>query len=145
MVQPLHREVVPPQFAERNEFIAEATFLAYFAVDYGTTAVLGQYSPTRSSVLDAVYIKFMLTFAKNHPNLDLELSNVLNERLTMYGIAYHFHTKDMLDRVCMIAGTFCKLNEGKTQDPDMIVKAGVHFVAIVDRVKKFLNSVNLVY
>ena len=77
--------------------------------------------------------------------MDLELSNVLNERLTMYAIAYHFHPKDMVDRVCMIAGTFCKLNEGRTQDPDLIVKAGVHFVAIVDRVKKFLNSVNLVY
>lgn len=77
LVQPLHREVVPPQFAERNEFIAESTFLAYFAVDYGTTAVLGQYSPTRSSVLDAVYIKFMLTFAKNHPDLDLGLPHLI--------------------------------------------------------------------
>lgn len=51
LVQPLHREVVPPQFAERNEFIAESTFLDYFAVDYGTTAVLGQYNPKRNDVL----------------------------------------------------------------------------------------------
>ncbi|MFH1718892.1 MAG: hypothetical protein ABIF19_16170 [Planctomycetota bacterium] len=146
LVQPLHREVVPPQFTERNEFMAEATFLAYFAVDYGTTAVLGQFNTKRSAVLDAVYIKFMLTFAKDHPNLDLELSNILNERLTMYSGAYHFHrAKDMWDRVCMIAGTFCKLNEGRTQDPDLIVKAGVHFAAIVDSVRKFFDSVNLVY
>jgi hypothetical protein len=144
-LQPLHREIETPRFVERDEFKAEATFLAYFAVDYGTTTVLGQCSAERDAVLDAVYMKFMSAFGKEDFDCSLELSNVLNGRLAMYAGAYHYPTEDMWDRVCMIAGTFAKLNEGRTQDPDLIVKTGVHFVAIADSVRKFFNSFDLVY
>jgi hypothetical protein len=144
-LQPLRMEVKSNQFVERT-FLIEATFLAYFAVDYATAAVLGLYNPTRGALLDAVRGKLIFHLPKENPELCFVLSDALNDRLTMYATAYHFHTKDMSDRVCMIAGTFSRLiNEGGTIDPDLTVKAGVHFVEIVDRVKKFLNSVNLVY
>jgi hypothetical protein len=145
-LRPLHRQVETTQLLQKSDFLTEATFLAYFAVDYATAAALGQHNAARSAIMDSVYVKFMLALAKDNVDLGHALTNLLNERLTMYSIAYHFHTEDMSDRVCMIAGTFSKLiNEGRPIDPDLTVKAGVHFVEIVDRVKKFLNSVNLVY
>ncbi|MBN1506588.1 MAG: hypothetical protein JW955_07070 [Sedimentisphaerales bacterium] len=143
-VRPLRRELETTELVERT-FLIEATFLAYFAVDYATAVVLGQHNPTRGALLDAVHGKLIFCLPKESPDLCFVLSDALNDRLTMYSIAYHFRTKDMPDRVCMIAGTFSKLvNEGRSIDPDLTVKAGVHFVEIVDRVNKFLSSVNLV-
>lgn len=144
-LQPLHKEVETVQFVERTNFITEATFLAYSAVDYATASVLGQHNPTRSAILDSVYIKFMSTVAKDNTDFGLALTDVLNERLTMYALAFHAPHAQAMESLCLIGATFSKLNEGRTTDPDIVVKAGVHFAAIVDHVKKFLNSVNLVY
>jgi len=149
-LKPLHREIETSLFIDRDTFILEAIFLSCFAVDYGTTSVLGQYNPDRDKILDVsrYYIMGGLGY-----DLADKFSNALNERLAIYTIAYHhINNKEakamgmttMEYSVFLIGATFSKLNEGRTTDPELTIKAGLHFCVIMDAVTKFLRSITIV-
>jgi thiol peroxidase len=138
---PLHKEIVTSEFIDRDYFITEAIFLAYFAVDYSTADVLGQDNPDRKAILHACSYKIMQRLGSDVGHI---FANGLNERLAIYSIAYHEalrHTDKPEAVPFLIGETFSRLNEGRTTDHELSIKAGVHFCMIIDAVIKFLKPI----
>jgi len=146
-LKPLHKEIELSEFKDRGCFLVEAIYLACFAVDYGTAVVLGQNNRNRKSILEISRLFIMRALG---PPADHIFADGLNQRLTIYAVAYHrglelqSDTDEPATVPILIGEAFNMLDKGSTTDDKLAIKAGVHFCVIMDAVIKFLRSITIV-
>jgi hypothetical protein len=130
---------------DKLAFFEEATFLSCFAVDYGLTVILGQDSPDRKEILAISRDKIIQRLG---PDFGHIIANGLNQRLTNYAVAYHqaLNESNKPEMVPYIIGEIFNIfyYGDKSGDPEVSVKAGVHFCEVVEIVTRFLKSIRIV-